>query len=173
MRTVEGLSRPRSWLPASGRLLAQSAVKRFAVLAIALIVAGAVIQGSESLKAIVDSYVTIQSQLAADKIDDVKAPARAIAAQAATMGSAGLDIAKAASSLERASDLTSARDAFSTLTEAVMAAGKAEGWKDVEGVRLAFCPMVKRSWLQKEGQIRNPYYGTSMATCGEFKKLTD
>ncbi len=65
--------------------------------------------------------------------------------------------------LEAASDLEAAREAFGPLTDAVMAAGKAEGWKDVEGVRLAFCPMVKQSWLQKDEQIRNPYYGSGDA----------
>jgi hypothetical protein len=29
---------------------------------------------------------------------------------------------------------------------------------------------VNKSWLQKEGSIRNPYYGPVMPTCGEFKK---
>lgn len=142
------------------------------VVTVALI-AGPGVQASESLKAIVESYLAIQAQLAADKISDVKAPARAIAAQAATMGKAGTDIAKAASSFENAADIKVARDAFGALTDAIVAAGKAEGWKDVEGVRLAFCPMAKRSWLQKEERIRNPYYGSSMLTCGSFKPLSD
>jgi hypothetical protein len=141
------------------------------VVFVALLSVGSSVAASESLKAVVESYVTIQSQLAADKVADVKAPARAIAARAATMGKEGADLAKAANSLEQASDLKSARDAFGALTDAVIAAGKAEGWKDVEGVRLAFCPMVKQSWLQKEQQIRNPYYGSGMLTCGEFKPL--
>ena len=137
---------------------------------VALMLSGPVV-ASESLKAIVQSYVTIQSQLAADKFDDVKGPARAIAAQAVILGKDGPRIAKAANALERAADLTAARDAFGALTEAVLTAGKAEGWKDVEGVRLAYCPMVQKSWLQKDEQIRNPYYGSSMLTCGEFKNL--
>jgi hypothetical protein len=51
-----------------------------------------------------------------------------------------------------------------------IAAGKAEGWKDVPDVKEAYCPMVKKSWLQKDGSIRNPYYGPAMPTCGEFKQ---
>jgi hypothetical protein len=146
---------------------------RFPVVVLAgLVMVSGPVAASESLKSIVQSYVTIQSQLAADKIDDVKGPARAIAAQAVILGKDGPPIAKAATALERAADLAAAREAFGALTDAVLAAGKAEGWKDVEGVRLAYCPMVQRSWLQKDEQIRNPYYGSSMLTCGEFKKLT-
>jgi hypothetical protein len=36
-------------------------------------------------------------------------------------------------------------------------------------VKLAYCPMVRGSWLQKDETIRNPYYGKGMLTCGEFK----
>jgi hypothetical protein len=143
---------------------------RIAIVVVAML-AAARGEASEALKAIVQSYVTIQSQLASDKVDDVKGQARAIAAQAKSMGNGGADIAKAANSLEAAADLKAAREAFAALTTAVLAAGKAEGWKDVEGVRLAFCPMVDRSWLQKDDKIRNPYYGSQMLTCGEFRPL--
>jgi hypothetical protein len=29
--------------------------------------------------------------------------------------------------------------------------------------------MVKQSWIQKEGTVSNPYYGSTMLTCGELK----
>lgn len=148
---------------------------RISIVVVAVLAIGAAgrLRASESLKAIVESYLAIQAQLAADKIDEAKAPARAIAAKAATMGKAGTEIAKAANSFENAADIKVAREAFGTLSDAILAAGKAEGWKDVEGVRLAFCPMVKQSWLQKGEQIRNPYYGSAMLTCGSLKPLRD
>ena len=128
------------------------------------------LQASEAMKAIVASYLEAQNALVADKIDGVKAPARNIAAQAGKMGDAGREMAKSAAALEQAADLKAARDAFGPLSDAVIAAAKAEGWKDLDDVKIAYCPMVKRSWLQKEDQIRNPYYGASMLTCGEFRK---
>lgn len=128
------------------------------------------VDASEALKAVVASYLEIHAQLAADKIDRVEAPARAIASKAAEMGAAGEPIAKAANALAGAADVKAARDAFAALSDAVIAAGNAEGWKDVGEVKLAYCQMAKRSWLQKdEAQIRNPYYGSQMLTCGEFK----
>jgi hypothetical protein len=33
---------------------------------------------------------------------------------------------------------------------------------------VAFCPMAQKVWLQPKGEIGNPYYGQSMARCGEF-----
>jgi hypothetical protein len=146
-------------------------MKRIALVLVILAIVVTTTAASESLKAIVDAYTQIQSQLAADKIDDIKGPARAIAGQAATMGKNGQALAKAANAIEAAKDLKGAREAFGPLTDAVMAAGKAEGWKDVEGVRIGFCPMASKPWLQKEEQVRNPYYGSLMLTCGELKPL--
>ena len=33
---------------------------------------------------------------------------------------------------------------------------------------VAFCSMAQKVWLQPKGEIGNPYYGQSMARCGEI-----
>lgn len=38
-----------------------------------------------------------------------------------------------------------------------------------EPVYLAYCPMKKAYWLTSVNEIRNPYYGKSMLTCGEIQ----
>ena len=128
------------------------------------------LRASEELKAIVGSYLEIHAQLATDKFDGVKAPALALGTRAAEMGEKGAAMAKAAKTVADASDLKAARDAFGPLSDAVLAAAKAEGYKDLSGVKIAYCPMVRQSWLQKDEKIRNPYYGSTMLECGEFKK---
>jgi hypothetical protein len=133
---------------------------------------GVTLQASDAMKAIVGSYLEIQGRLAADKVDGIKPAARAIGEQAARLGAEGAAIVKAAKSIEDAADLKTARDAFGGLSDAVIAAGTAEGWKDLPDLRVAYCPMVKKSWLQKDDAIKNPYYGSGMLTCGEIKKKT-
>ena len=49
-------------------------------------------------------------------------------------------------------------------------AGTVDTFDLTDGVKLAYCPMVKASWLQKGDTIRNPYYGSAMLECGEFRK---
>ena len=141
-----------------------------AVVGVCIVLGASALQASDAMKAIVGSYLEIHAQLATDKIDSIKAPATALAARAAGLGNGGAAMAKAAKAVADAPDLKAARDAFGALSDAVVAAAKAEGWKDLGDVKLAFCPMVKRSWLQKEDKIRNPYYGSAMLDCGEFKK---
>ena len=129
-------------------------------------------QAPNATSAIVSSYLEIHAALASDRVEGARAPARALAATAAALGADGATLAKAASAVQAAPDLKAARDAFAALSDAVIARVKGEGSKEgTADLRLAYCPMVKRSWLQKEGQIRNPYYGSTMLTCGEFKPL--
>jgi Cu(I)/Ag(I) efflux system membrane fusion protein len=128
------------------------------------------LEASDALKAIVGSYLEIQARLAADKADGIKAAAQTIEQQGARMGAGGEAIVKAAKAIEGAADIKAARDAFGPLSDAVIAAGNAESWKDVPDIRVAYCPMVSKSWLQKGDAIKNPYFGASMLNCGEIKK---
>ncbi len=141
-----------------------------AVAGVCIVAGASALQASDAMKAIVGSYLEIHAQLATDKIDSIKAPATALAARAAGLGKEGAAMAKAARTVADAPDLKAARDAFGALSDAVVAAAKAEGWKDVGEVKLVFCPMARGQWLQKEDNIRNPYYGSAMLDCGEFKK---
>lgn len=144
-------------------------MKKFCTLLIALMVM-APLRASDAVKSIVTSYLEIQGRLATDSISGVKPAAQAIGQQAARMGDPGTALVKAAKAMEEAADMKSAREAFGGLSDAVIAAGTAEGWKDTPDVRIAFCPMVKKSWIQKADAIKNPYYGAAMATCGVFTK---
>jgi Cu(I)/Ag(I) efflux system membrane fusion protein len=141
-----------------------------AVLAMTILVAPR-LEASEPMKAIVASYLEIQAQLAADKLDTVKAQAQTIGEQAAKLQQGGTAIATAAADLEKAGDIKAVRDAFGPLSAAVVAAAKADGWTDVSGLKLAYCPMVKQTWLQSGEAIQNPYFGKAMSTCGEFRKM--
>ena len=125
---------------------------------------------SESIRAIVDPYLEIHAQLAADKVEGIKPRAQAIAARAAEMGEPAAAILNAANLVEGAVDLKAAREAFGQLSDAVIAAAKADRWKDLDDIKLVYCPMAKRYWLQKDEKIRNPYYGSSMLECGEFRE---
>ena len=37
-------------------------------------------------------------------------------------------------------------------------------------VSKAFCPMAPGRWLQQKPELRNPYYGAQMLTCGVFEE---
>jgi hypothetical protein len=39
--------------------------------------------------------------------------------------------------------------------------------KALTEVQVVECPMARAKWIQKKGEIRNPYYGKSMLECGQ------
>ena len=138
---------------------------RIAVIAAAL-AALAVPASAAVADGLAAPYLHIQVALANDSTDGVAEAARAIAAEAAGMGEQAAAIGAAAETLADAADLQSARDAFGPLSDALIAYGREVGFGEL---RLAYCPMVDKEWLQATSEIRNPFYGSMMLTCGEFR----
>lgn len=140
-------------------------------------------QGETAFEQVVRSYEAARLALINDTVEGVPTHGRNLVAildgLAAdyTAAKAGVDTAQAdevrkllpllreaATSLAGASDLDAARDAFYELSKPLVRWRKAA---IVEVPTVAYCPMAKRSWLQPDGELGNPYYGQSMLTCGE------
>jgi hypothetical protein len=136
----------------------------------AIVFAALPARAAELPKALVEPYLQVQAALADDKFEPVAMNAKAIGAVAATLGKDAEALATTAKKLEAAKDITAARTAFGEVSDALIA--YAEKTKSELGadVRVAYCPMVNQSWLQKDKEIKNPYYGASMLSCGSFKK---
>jgi hypothetical protein len=118
---------------------------------------------------IVDPYLRIQSALAADSVEAVKANAGEIATAASALGAPAMKIDTAAIQLASAADLEDARSKFGVLSEAIDTYMTGLHLTPPEGVRVAYCPMVRKPWMQQAGTIDNPYYGKQMLTCGSFR----
>jgi hypothetical protein len=75
------------------------------------------------------------------------------------------NLLKYAGKISGAKDIEKQREYFSILSSNMITLAKAvkQGSKPVY---LAYCPMKKASWLTSEKEIKNPYYGSSMLTCG-------
>jgi Cu(I)/Ag(I) efflux system membrane fusion protein len=125
--------------------------------------------GSRLPASIVDPYLDIQTALAQDRADEVRAKAGEIATAATALGAPAMKIDTAAVQLASAGEVADARQKFGTLSDAMIAYMDGLHLKAPDGVRTAYCPMAKKPWLQKGDTLANPYYGTSMPTCGEFK----
>ena len=135
------------------------------------IVSVVIISSAPAAAAVADGiaapYLHIQLALANDSTDGVPEAARAIAAEAATMGDSAKGIATAAAAVAGATNIKVTRAAFGPLSDALIAYGEEVGFGDL---RVAYCPMVRKSWVQEAGDLRNPFYGSEMLTCGNFTK---
>ncbi len=73
-------------------------------------------------------------------------------------------IAEAALHLSSAADLATAREAFYEISKPMVRLNELLAG---EQLNVVYCSMAKKSWLQRDEQVVNPYYGRSMSGCGE------
>lgn len=101
-------------------------------------------------------YVTAQEALAADDFDDARAALESLTALADPITQPLVRSAAAAG------DVDLMRTRFKPLSEYLAALDLPEGFAR------AYCPMYDggSNWVQRDGPVRNPYYGSEMLTCG-------
>ena len=123
----------------------------------------------EMPSAVIDPYLRIADALASDSIEGVTSNAGQVATAATALGALAFKIDTSAAQLTSAGGLDDAREKFAALSEAIDAYMTNLHLTPPEGVRVAFCPMVMKPWMQNDGTLRNPYYGSQMLTCGSFR----
>jgi len=130
--------------------------------------------GSAMPASIIDPYLEIQSALADDRTDTIHTNAGNLVTAATALGAPAMKLDTAAIALAGAAeaadpDIAVLREKFGVLSEALDTYMKGLNLTAPDGVRVAYCPMVEKPWLQKGDTIDNPYYGKSMPGCGNFR----
>ena len=102
-------------------------------------------------------YILAQEALFADNFEMAKSAIADLAEK-----SVG-ELKKLSEDASNATDLKSIREAFKPISEFLAEQELPDGLMKVN------CPMVKSNWLQKMGDIANPYLGKTKPTCGVIK----
>ncbi len=151
-------------LPFPSPLLADEAIEQF----------------NEAMRPILSEYLKIGAALATDKSDGISAVAKRIIELSGTLDASGIaiqhaghynsiakDLRVAAQALSEAEDITEARKDFAELSKSMVLWA---GHLDLEQapVNVMYCSMYPGNWLQEGGEIRNPYFGQKMPTCGKI-----
>ncbi|MEP0546351.1 MAG: DUF3347 domain-containing protein [Rhodothermales bacterium] len=124
------------------------------------------------LTATLDAYLAAQSALASDDLGAATSAARTLAEGLATLDASEAGAMRAhARALAGADDLASARVAFGKLSAPFVAFVEATGVPEDYDVARFSCGMFRDVpeggvWLQRGDEVRNPYYGSAMLTCG-------
>jgi hypothetical protein len=124
--------------------------------------------GSQMPEAILAPYLKIQTALAQDSLEGLRANAGTLATAATALGAPALKIYTSALQLAPADELPDARMKFARVSDAIVAYMTGLGLTPPAGVRVAFCSATDKTWLQEGNDISSPYEGTA-ATCGEFR----
>jgi len=127
--------------------------------------------GSALPASIMEPYLTIEEALVKDDLTPVRQNAGTIATAATALGAPAMRIDTAAAQLASADTLETAREKFGILSDAIVTYMDGNKLNGGDGVKIAYCPMMKKPWLQKGEPLANPYYGAAseMATCGSFR----
>lgn len=78
---------------------------------------------------------------------------------------------KSTEKLNKAENIEKQRTAFNDVSTIMWKLVK-ESDKIDQSVYYQYCPMKKAYWLSFEKDIRNPYYGSSMLTCGKVAETS-
>ena len=143
----------------------------FALLAIAT---GSAASSASAFGEIMQPYEKIRLSLMNDSVEGVGERAEAIrkvAESSASDASIGEEvrpllaqISGLAKELATAQDIEASRQAFYEVSKILVQYRSKLPGDDVPSVM--YCPMARRSWLQLTDEVGNPYYGQSMASCG-------
>lgn len=166
--------------PGNASRLFRSLTKALAVTAfcIAAFVTKASAQDTANksrLNELLQSYYTIKDALVSGNANAASAGATAfvkningISYQVISEGNVSA-LVKDAGAIADAKDVKVQRQYFANFSSNMAEVAKALKLSG-QPVYIQYCPMKKASWLSNEKAIKNPYYGSSMLTCG---KVTD
>ena len=110
-------------------------------------------------------YLEIQNFLAKDQFAGVTASATNL--EKALLSEKKAAAAKFAKDLSKAHSIEEARTAFEGVSKELLPWARKNKMTDTD---LVYCPMKKAYWLQKKGDIQNPYYGKEMLECGVIEE---
>ena len=113
------------------------------------------------------AYLKVSELFAADKADAAALAALAEQARAlAGQSPQAAQIAKLADEM-RGKDIESQRELFKGLSQEMIHLLKAAPMAGMT-LYVAHCPMVEADWVTADKEIRNPYAGSQMLTCGSI-----
>lgn len=137
-----------------------------------------------ALRAALDRYEGVRSQLAADNTEALAEEARAVAEWVRrasseledppqAVASVLLEAGAAAEKIAASQTLKQARLAFGELSRAVVFLGNVDP-RLTKGLHVFECPMAEgfERWLQPKSELENPYMGQKMLTCGSASDMS-
>lgn len=116
-------------------------------------------EASDTSPLIFKHYILAQEALAADNFEKAKGAIEDL------VNVSERELNKLSVAASGAKNLKSIREAFKPLSDFIIEQ------ELPDGLVKAYCPMVKSYWLQKKGDVANPYFGKSMLKCGVIKSI--
>jgi len=133
---------------------------------------GIVKLNDDRLNAVYAQYVHLTTALTEDDVEAAKVAANAIEAGAGGV-TGGKALASAAARISAAPTVEAQRQAYASLSRDMIRMVKESGLSEGQ-IHVQYCPMAfdneGATWISSTREIRNPYMGQAMLSCGENKE---
>lgn len=145
-----------------------------AVLSVFSIISVDAQKSDPTISKLYSQYIQIKDALASDNADKTSQAAINFIKTAGTIDAKLLSegninaLRKDASAISESRNIQKQRQYFYNLSDNMIAITKKFKLSD-KIVFVQYCPMAEGSWLSNEKKIVNPYYGSSMLSCGSVK----
>ena len=127
---------------------------------------------SQSVSGVLSAYINLKNRLVQSDADGGKKAAEALKQQLADVQGCAA-AANEADAIAGAKNIDEQRKAFVALSKDIIPLAK--GFKTTDTMYVAYCPMANSNkgayWLSEIREIKNPYFGDDMLTCGEVKSV--
>ena len=127
-----------------------------------------------TISTLFQNYLSIKNALVAGNSDDASKAATEFIKSASmvdfkVLSEGNLNILrKDASQISESRSIDSQREVFGHLSQNMIALTK--NFKlDDKSVFVMYCPMADANWLSSEKVVKNPFFGSSMPSCGSIK----
>lgn len=140
----------------------------------AIVSVSAQLKSDAQVTKLYQNYITIKDALASDNADKTSQAATEFIKTASAIDYKVLSegnvstLKKDATVISNAKDIAAQRESFFNLSDNMIALAK-QYKVSANPVFVQYCPMADGSWLSNEKKIINPYYGSSMLSCGSVK----
>lgn len=127
-----------------------------------------------SISKLYANYLNIKTALTTDNSDEASKAADQFIKSASmvdykVLSEGNLDILRtSATKISESRSIETQRESFVTLSKNMIELSKGFKLSD-QTVFVLYCPMADASWLSSEKVIKNPFYGSSMISCGSVK----
>ncbi|MFC6267378.1 DUF3347 domain-containing protein [Frigoriflavimonas asaccharolytica] len=127
-----------------------------------------------SISKLYQNYLNIKTALVSDDTDEASKSADLFLKSASMvdykiLSEGNLDILRIdATKIAESRSIATQREVFTNLSKNMIWLTKKFKLAD-QSVFIQYCPMADASWLSAEKEIKNPFYGSSMLSCGSVK----
>lgn len=112
-----------------------------------------------------EMYLIVKNALAADNAKDAAIAAKQLTEHISGKANSDVKVLKPVQTIAKTEDISTQRREFVRLSNELI--DNLKDYKGGKSIYIDYCPMKKAFWISEFKKIKNPYYGSSMLTCGK------